>query len=171
MLAAVVGDGSQQTPSATHKALLLGAAGGAALALGALHLIHFKGIVGLCTPSAGKGAGEDMEDRSTTSSVGGGAAAYETRKAVDEYLQFHYGRDEDLLPYTAGPKASVLVCWVRTSMCECGLVWVLVRGQEGWGGTACRIETGFTGILWTLRSMPLRNVVMEEVRPLGVLLT
>ena len=31
---------------------------------------------------------------------------YETRKAVDEYLQFHYGRPEDLFPYAEGPKVS-----------------------------------------------------------------
>ena len=44
------------------------------------------------------------EGRSTTSSSGGGASAYETRKAVDEYVQFHYGRPDDLLPYPMGPK-------------------------------------------------------------------
>jgi hypothetical protein len=42
--------------------------------------------------------------RSTTSSAGGGTGAYETRRAVDEYLQFHYGRPEEILPYDVGPK-------------------------------------------------------------------
>ena len=50
----------------------------------------------------GKGS---LEERSTTSSAGGGAQAYETRKAVDEYLQFHFGADADVLPYAIGPKA------------------------------------------------------------------
>ena len=45
-------------------------------------------------------------ERSTTSGAGGGSEAYETKKAVDEYLQFHYGREQDVMPYDFGPKAS-----------------------------------------------------------------
>jgi hypothetical protein len=37
--------------------------------------------------------------RSTTASGSGGSAVYETGKAVDEYLQFHYADPSDLLPY------------------------------------------------------------------------
>lgn len=51
----------------------------------------------------GKGS---LADRSTTSSAGGGASAYETRKAVDEYVQFHFGDPKDVLPYADGPKVS-----------------------------------------------------------------
>lgn len=40
---------------------------------------------------------------------GGGAAAYETTKAVDEYLQFHYAPAEQLLPYTDAPKVRLHV--------------------------------------------------------------
>ena len=29
----------------------------------------------------------------------GGSAVYETAKAVDEYIQFHYADPADLLPY------------------------------------------------------------------------
>ncbi len=68
---------------------------GAAVAIGATRLWS---TVGSVAPSA------EIEERSTTSSVGGGAAAYETRKAVDEYLQFHFGQDADVLPYAAGPQ-------------------------------------------------------------------
>ena len=32
---------------------------------------------------------------------------YETDRAVAEYLQFHYGSDEDLLPYANGPKEAL----------------------------------------------------------------
>lgn len=54
----------------------------------------------------------NLEDRSTTSSAGGGTAAYETRKAVEEYLQFHFGKDEDILPYENGPKVvCVTMVW------------------------------------------------------------
>ena len=42
--------------------------------------------------------------RSTTAS--GGSNVYESSKAVHEYLNFHYGSDEDLMPYKFGPKDS-----------------------------------------------------------------
>ncbi|KAF5830252.1 hypothetical protein DUNSADRAFT_14825 [Dunaliella salina] len=51
--------------------------------------------------------GASVESRSTTSSVGGGATAYETGKAVDEYIQFHYGDPRDVLPYPDGPKSAL----------------------------------------------------------------
>ena len=51
---------------------------------------------------------------STTSSAAGGIAAYETRKAVDEYLQFHFGADQDILPYPHGPKVCDDDCLART---------------------------------------------------------
>lgn len=54
-----------------------------------------------------KSKGSEAEkDRSTTSSAGGGPSAYETKRAVDEYIQFHFGKDSDLLPYECGPKVS-----------------------------------------------------------------
>ena len=49
-------------------------------------------------------AGPADASRSTTSSAGGGVAAYESRKAVDEYLQFHFGKPEEVMPYDCGPK-------------------------------------------------------------------
>ena len=39
--------------------------------------------------------------RSTTDSGVGGSAVYETDRAVDEYLQFHYAKSSDLMPYPA----------------------------------------------------------------------
>ncbi len=63
--------------------------------------------------------------RSTTSSAGGGVSAYETRRAVDEYLQFHYGKPEEILPYELGPKVGAGL-WV--------LAWRLAgrHVHEGW---------------------------------------
>nr|QKY15185.1 predicted protein [Polytomella parva] len=49
----------------------------------------------------------DLDERSTTSSAGGGASAYETKKAVEEYLMFHYGAAEDILPYKTGPHSAL----------------------------------------------------------------
>jgi hypothetical protein len=40
-----------------------------------------------------------LASRSTTSSGSGGSAVYETSRAVDEYIQFHYADGPDLLPY------------------------------------------------------------------------
>jgi len=45
-----------------------------------------------------------QEVRSTTASGVGGAAVYESGKAVDEYLQFHYASDQEIMPFACGPK-------------------------------------------------------------------
>lgn len=45
-----------------------------------------------------------VTDRSTTSSAGGGAVAYETSKAVDEYLQMHFALPDEVFPYKNAPK-------------------------------------------------------------------
>lgn len=42
--------------------------------------------------------------RSTTSAAGGGSAAYETAKAVDEYLQMHFASADDIFPYADAPR-------------------------------------------------------------------
>eukprot|EP00053_Salpingoeca_punica_P007702 m.70037 g.70037 ORF g.70037 m.70037 type:complete len:275 (-) comp14285_c0_seq2:314-1138(-) len=44
------------------------------------------------------------ESRSTTSSSAGGPAAYESNRAVSEYVQFHFGSPEDVMPYAFGPR-------------------------------------------------------------------
>jgi hypothetical protein len=79
--------------------------GGAALVLAITQLLNKnqRGGSSGAKPEAAA-ASSTLEERSTTSSAAGGVAAYETRKAVDEYLQFHFGADEDILPYKAGPK-------------------------------------------------------------------
>ena len=68
---------------ARERALLLLAGAAAAAVLPALvRRARRRGLL----PATAAAAGTD-EGRSTTSSAGGGAGAYETRKAVDEYLQ------------------------------------------------------------------------------------
>eukprot|EP00754_Rhynchopus_humris_P044231 Rhum_TRINITY_DN3950_c0_g1::Rhum_TRINITY_DN3950_c0_g1_i1::g.12520::m.12520 len=51
-------------------------------------------------------AGNDVAVRSTTASGVSGSAVYETAKAVEEYLQFHYGGDVNM-PYAFGPKEAL----------------------------------------------------------------
>lgn len=55
-------------------------------------------------PAAG-GAGAAV-DLSTTSG-GHSGAVYETSKAVAEYLQFHFGQDDEILPFACGPKTAL----------------------------------------------------------------
>jgi hypothetical protein len=45
-----------------------------------------------------------MSSRSCTSSAGGGPLAYETSKAVDEYLQMHFASPDEVFPYEDAPK-------------------------------------------------------------------
>eukprot|EP00953_Heterococcus_sp_UTEX-ZZ885_P036273 18694-Heterococcus_DN1.PRE.3 len=42
--------------------------------------------------------------RSTTAS---GSAVYESSRAVDEYLQFHFAKAHDVLPYSEGPSSAL----------------------------------------------------------------
>ncbi len=50
-------------------------------------------------------AAADAEMSTTSSSHSGNV--YETNKAVAEYLMFHFGAPEDVLPYANGPKAAL----------------------------------------------------------------
>lgn len=46
----------------------------------------------------------EMKVRSTTAS---GSQVYESKRAVDEYLLFHYGNPSDLLSYKSGPQSAL----------------------------------------------------------------
>jgi len=52
--------------------------------------------------------------RSTSDSgVGAGASVYETARAVDEYLQFHYASDAELMPYEARVAPTAALAFAR----------------------------------------------------------
>jgi hypothetical protein len=51
-----------------------------------------------------------VSGRSTTSSAGGGAVAYETSKAVDEYVQMHFALPDEIFPYKNAPKVPLSDC-------------------------------------------------------------
>lgn len=40
--------------------------------------------------------------------VADGDASYEVKRAVDEYLQFHYASEQEILPYPNAPKVQCL---------------------------------------------------------------
>ncbi|PRW60369.1 hypothetical protein C2E21_0705 [Chlorella sorokiniana] len=108
--------------SATRERALL-VAGGAAFAvlLPALwRRLQRRGVGPAVGPAAAAAAADPS--RSTTSSAGGGVSAYETRRAVDEYLQFHYGKPEEILPYELGPKDALRFTEEIALLCErhCG---------------------------------------------------
>lgn len=73
------------------RALLAGVGIGAAAATSLAFLWHVKT----------RGNASTATVRSTTDSGIGGAAVYETSRAVDEYLQFHFASDSELMPYKA----------------------------------------------------------------------
>ncbi|EFN59874.1 hypothetical protein CHLNCDRAFT_18766 [Chlorella variabilis] len=75
--------------------------------------------------------------RSTTSSAGGGAGAYETRKAVEEYLQFHFGQPDEVMPYNVGPKAGLpMHVLARAPCCQAA------RPPAGEAGEATALDVG-----------------------------
>eukprot|EP00035_Acanthoeca_spectabilis_P001394 m.79810 g.79810 ORF g.79810 m.79810 type:complete len:308 (-) comp10844_c0_seq3:1536-2459(-) len=63
-------------------------------------------------------------DFSTTSNAHSGNV-YETDRAVAEYLQFHYGKDADLLPYSNGPTEALNFASRTADMCS---EWVVKLG-------------------------------------------
>lgn len=79
--------------------LVAAAAGAAAGAVAAYCYFKASGVAGASQSSKPSSGGTG----STTGSTGG-IALYETEKAVNEYLQFHFGADSDILPYENGPK-------------------------------------------------------------------
>lgn len=81
-----------------------------------------------------------FEERSTTSSAGGGAMAYETKKAVDEYLQFHFGMDKDILPYANGPKEALNFMGRCAQLCEKHSV--ALRNIDGELGETTALDIG-----------------------------
>ena len=53
----------------------------------------------------------------STTSSGHTGSVYETATAVGEYLMFHFGAPEDVLPYPAGPKAALDFASRTAAMC------------------------------------------------------
>jgi len=64
--------------------------------------------------------------RSTTDSGVGGAAVYETSRAVGEYLQFHYASDAELMPYGAETAPTAALGFSR----RCAALGLVAKGRE-----------------------------------------
>lgn len=68
-----------------------------------------------------KGTESADAEMSTTSSAHSGAV-YETSTAVSEYLQFHYGKPEDIMPYTAAEGAPLSALqFAQRCVCRCAM--------------------------------------------------
>ena len=55
---------------------------------------------------------------SVRSTAASGSQVYESRRAVDEYLLFHYGKEEDLLPLGLGPKDALKFTERSVNICR-----------------------------------------------------
>lgn len=110
--------------------LVLGGAAAASLIPALVRRLQRRGAGPAVGPAAAAAAAVDPT-RSTTSSAGGGVGAYETRKAVDEYLQFHYGKPEEVLPYEAGPQVrSGPSCSARRQGAVVRMLWQRNRRRQ-----------------------------------------
>lgn len=84
---------------ALNKETIVALLGGAAIGAGLTMALSSK----CCAPK--KAAGGAV--RSTTDSGVGGAGVYESAKATNEYLLFHYAPPDALLPYAFGPRSAL----------------------------------------------------------------
>jgi len=64
--------------------------------------------------------------RSTSDSGVGGASVYETVRAVDEYLQFHYASDAELMPYNAQVAPTAALAFPR----RCADLGLAAKGRS-----------------------------------------
>jgi hypothetical protein len=76
-----------------------------------------------------------VSERSTTSSAGGGAVAYETAKAVDEYVQMHYASADEVFPYRNAPKVRPVG---RIKQASCASVTQRTAAHHDSFRTTCR---------------------------------
>ena len=90
------------------------------------------------------------EVRSTTASGVGGAAVYESGRAVEEYLQFHYGGD-DCMPYAFGPKEALHfarrcgeICNTHAAKDRRGVAYDIGCAV---GGTSFELSKGFDSVV------------------------
>lgn len=91
--------------------LALGVCTGCAVVVGGLYVLGAWAGTATTLPHDQRrragGTGTPMPVRSTTASgvaPGGGSAVYESTKAVDEYLLFHFADPSTLMPYAFGPQ-------------------------------------------------------------------
>eukprot|EP01043_Picozoa_sp_COSAG02_P063834 COSAG02_NODE_9157_length_2306_cov_7.738106_1_plen_320_part_00 len=86
-----------RTCSSTQYSTAMGAAVG--LAMGTALSGTCLRTAATATPRVFSTAAATATVRSTTDSGVAGSSVYETDRAVDEYLQFHYAKSSDLMPY------------------------------------------------------------------------
>lgn len=86
--------------------LIVGLTAGAAAGVVASALFSYLRGRSAGVTAAPATAATASADISTTSS-GHSGNVYETKKAVAEYLQFHFGKDSDILPYAEGPHSAL----------------------------------------------------------------
>ena len=110
---------SDTSSHSTRLAITAAVCAGAAVAVGWYHRCEFPAL--LVSGSASKkkkakkkkkssGPSNAIATTSVTSTApgsAGGSSVYETKKAIDEYVQFHFGSPTDVLPYRDGPREAL----------------------------------------------------------------
>ena len=81
--------------------------------------------------------------------LGGGVLVYEQRRVVDEYIQFHFGKSEDIMPYKDGPTSALRFTARCADLCARHTKSVKIGGKGGAGTSApqgmagrCRLTPG-----------------------------
>jgi len=69
-----------------------------------LHILPCSSYIPLLRRSMSTSNTSTCVMTSVRSTAASGSQVYESRRAVDEYLLFHYGKEEDLLPLRQGPR-------------------------------------------------------------------
>ena len=65
-----------------------------------------------------RGLGSQCSLSTVRSTAASGSNVYESSRAVHEYLLFHYGNDEDIMPYDFGPKQALHFNQRSASICN-----------------------------------------------------
>ena len=126
-----------------HPGVLLGAGVGAGFIAAALAFSRSRGKSVGVSGGAGGGAVASDAPLSTTSSAHTGAV-YETERAVQEYLLFHFAADAAVLPYSLseGGAAAVPPGARRFAQRTAALALSLARSSGAAGGELAALDVG-----------------------------
>ena len=63
-----------------------------------------------------------------------GVQVYEQRRVVDEYIQFHFGKPEDIMPYKDGPTSALRFTARCAELCARHTKSIKIGGKNGGPG-------------------------------------
>jgi SAM-dependent methyltransferase len=146
---------SETSSHVTRLAVTAAIAVAAGLAAGWYLRAEFPALLLFSSPSIAGKKKKNKKKKSTSSAVsqdpdpisvtstgvgaGGGPGVYETKKAIDEYVQFHFGDPQEVLPWRDGPREALRFTERCADLCaeHCKLV-----ASGKWEITAAEDEKG-----------------------------